>query len=59
MTPETQLKAAGRKFSYYQAEQCLCQSNVKHNPQKVNTDSNRNTKYIKIIKIAFKNANLC
>jgi len=30
-----------------------------HNPHKLNIDSNRNTKNIKIIKIAVQNANLC
>jgi len=30
-----------------------------HNPRKLNTDSNRNTKNIKIIKTAVENANLC
>jgi len=30
-----------------------------HNPRKLNTDSNRDTKNIKIIKIAVENANLC
>jgi len=33
-------------------------SNVIHNLQKLNIDSNRNTKNIKIIKIAVENANL-
>jgi len=52
-----QLEAVGGKFSYHY--QCLCQSNVTHNPHKLNIDSNRNTKNIKIIKIAIQNANLC
>ena len=41
--------------------QCLCRSNIRpiHNPHKLNLDLNRNTKNIKIIKIAIKNANLC
>jgi len=30
-----------------------------HNPHKLNIDSNRNTKNIKIIKTAVENANLC
>jgi len=30
-----------------------------HNPQKLNIDSNRKTKYIAIIKIAVESANLC
>ena len=34
-------------------------SNIMHNPHKLNNDSNRNTKNIKIIKIAVVNANLC
>ena len=52
-----QLEAVRRKFSGYY--QCLCRSNVMHNPRKLNTDSNRNTKNIKIIKTAVENANLC
>ena len=52
-----QLEAVGQKFSYYY--QCLCGSNIMHNPHKLNSDSNRNTKNIKIIKIAIENANLC
>jgi len=48
-----QLEAAGRKFSYYY--KCLYRSNVMHNPRKLNTDSSRNTKNIKIIKIAVEN----
>ena len=51
-----QLEAAGRKFSSYY--QCLCRSNVMHNPRTLNTDSSRNTKNIKIIKIAVEKANL-
>jgi len=55
-----QLEAVWRNFSYYYYYyQCLCQSNVMHNPHKLNTDSNRNTKNIKIIKIAIENVNLC
>ena len=30
-----QLEAAGQKFSYYY--QCLCRSNVMHNPHKLNS----------------------
>ena len=30
-----------------------------HNPHKLNIDLNRNTKNIKLIKIAVENANLC
>ena len=52
-----QLEAVGWKFSYYC--QCLCRSNVMHNPHKLNTDSNRNTANIKMIKIAVEKANLC
>ena len=49
-----QLEAVGQKSSYYY--QCLC---VMHSPHKLNIDSYRNTKNIKIIKIAIENANLC
>jgi len=52
-----QLEAVGWKFSYYC--QCLCRSNVMHNPHKLNIDSNRNTANIKMIKIAVEKANLC
>jgi len=52
-----QLEAVGWKFSYYY--QRLCRLNVTHNPHKLDTDLNRNTKNIKIIKIAIENANLC
>jgi len=49
-------QAVGRKFFYYY--QCLCRSNVMHNPHKLNIDWNRNTNNIKIIKIAVENSNL-
>ena len=52
-----QLEAVWRNFSYYY--QCLCWSNIMHNRHKLDIDSNRNTKNIKIIKIAIENANLC
>ena len=52
-----QLEAVLRKFSYYC--QCLCRSNIMHNLHKLNIDSSRNTKNIKMIKIAVENANLC
>jgi len=45
-----QLEAVRRKFYYYY--QCLCRPYVMHNPRQLNIDSNRNTKNIKIIKIA-------
>ena len=38
--------------------QCLGRSNVIHNPHKLHLDLNRNTKNIKIIKIAIENVNL-
>ena len=55
-----QLDAVGWKFSYYCCYyQWLCRSNVMHNPYKLNIDSNRNMKNIKIIKISVENTNLC
>jgi len=52
-----QLEAVLLKFSYYC--QCLCRSSIMHNLHKLNIDSSRNTKNIKMIKIAVENANLC
>ena len=49
--------AGWQNFSYYY--QCLCLSNVMHHPHKLNIDSYRNIKNIRIIKIATGNANLC
>ena len=49
--------AGWQNFSYYY--QCLCLSNVMHHPHKLNIDSYRNIKNIRIIKIATGNANFC